>query len=64
MDSTTLIILSAYGAVLMAVSGVVFRQTSQIAVLQKTVDSMVSKMDIFLKTEIDAFKEIARQNKG
>jgi hypothetical protein len=56
-------VLGGYGAVLMAIGGVVFRQTSQIAVLQKTVDHMVAKMDLFLKTEIDTLKELIKESK-
>lgn len=39
-----------------------FKQNAQIAVLQKTVDQLVTKFDLFLKAEKDAFEEIVNQN--
>ena len=60
MDQTTIVVLGGYGVFMMAIGGIVLRQTSQIAVLQKTVDLLVVKMDMFLKTEIDTLKEIAK----
>jgi hypothetical protein len=33
----------------------------KLAVIEKTLDQMVSKMDLFLKTEVDTLKELARK---
>lgn len=33
----------------------------KLAVIEKVLDGLVSKMDLFLKTEIDTLKEIARK---
>lgn len=33
----------------------------KLAVIEKVLDGLVTKMDLFLKTEIDTLKEIARK---
>lgn len=52
-------VLSGYGVVLLAIGGTVLRQSTQIAVLQKSVDIMTHQVQIFIKTEVDTLKEIA-----
>lgn len=53
-------VLSGYGVVLLAVGGTVLRQSTQIAVLQKSVDIMTHQVQIFIKTEVDTLKDIAK----
>jgi len=55
-------LLGGFALVLGFLATIIFRQTSQLAVLQKTVDQMVVKFDLFIKSEKDAFKEIVTQN--
>lgn len=55
-------IIGGFGLILGFVATVLFRQTAQIAVLQKTVDQIVIKFDLFIKAEKDAFTEIVTQN--
>jgi len=55
-------VLGGYGVVLLAIGGTVLRQSTQIAVLQKSVDTMTHQVQIFIKTEVDTLKEIANQN--
>lgn len=39
------------------------QQSRMIAVLRSQMDQMINKMDLFLKTEIDTLKDIAREQK-
>lgn len=55
-------ILGGFAMVLGFMAIVSFKQNAQIAVLQKTVDQLVTKFDLFLKAEKDAFEEIVNQN--
>lgn len=34
----------------------------KLAVIEKVLDGLVTKMDLFLKTEIDTLKDIAKKN--
>lgn len=34
----------------------------KLAVIEKVLDGLVNKMDLFLKTEIDTLKDIAKKN--
>lgn len=60
MQEIVLWVLGGYGVVLVAVGGTVLRQSTQIAVLQKSVDIMTHQVQIFIKTEVDTLKDIAK----
>lgn len=60
MEEVVIWILGGYGVVLMAVGSTILRQSTQIAVLQKSVDVMTNQVQIFIKTEVDTLKEIAK----
>jgi hypothetical protein len=60
MQDVVLWVLGGYGVVLFAVGGTVLRQSTQIAVLQKSVDVMTHQVQIFIKTEVDTLKDIAK----
>lgn len=34
----------------------------KLAVIEKTLDGLTTKMDLFLKTEVDTLKELAKRN--
>lgn len=55
-------VLGGFGVVLLAFAGAILRLITQTAVLQKTVDQIVTKFDLFLKAEKDAFEDIVTQN--
>lgn len=54
-------VLGGYGVFLLGIAGVIMRMSTQTAVLQKTVDGLVSRVDLFLKTEVDSVKELTKQ---
>lgn len=56
-------VLSGFGLILLTVVPMTMQTKIQIAVLQKTVDILVVKMDQFLKTETDVLKELIRESK-
>jgi len=61
MEEVVIWILGGYGVVMLAVGSTILRQSTQIAVLQKSVDILTSQVQIFIKTEVDTLKDIARQ---
>lgn len=52
-------ILGGYGILIAYVSTEVFKLSKQVAVLQKSVDDLAQDVREFLRTEVDALKQIA-----
>lgn len=61
METVVMWVLGGYGVFLLGIAGVIMRMSTQTAVLQKTVDGLVSRVDLFLKTEVDSVKELTKQ---
>jgi hypothetical protein len=63
MEESELVIwvLGGFGLILFTVATMTMQTKIQIAVLQKTVDILLVKMDKFLKDEMDALKDIVNR---
>lgn len=62
MDTWIQIVACVNSTILGYVALTNIQHGKQLAVLQKVVDGLVTKMDLFLKTEIDTLKELAKKS--